>query len=354
MRVRTEWLMVVLMLAGACTALVRPGGDGGTESGDGGAGTGGGAGGGLGGGTGGSTDAGRGPPVEASMTISQQGSSRIVALSGTVGDVWALEQGGWLFRSTSGPFERVVQLGGLATGLVVSGGGVFTINADNIRSCLGSCTTAAAFSTFNLDQFEQGWALCGRAPDDLWAVAETSSSKTSLYHRAGGTWVNVASALPLASPRGCSVDGAGVVYVSGADGVLRYDHGGAAFEAIGAAGTVFTAVFASGTEVQAVGDKYRVGRRGAGGAWTVLDGPVAGDGLFALHGSGPEFMVKAGGSHTSVRSNWATWDGTRWREADQNLRGLEMVYAALAVSPREVYFGGWNNVGGEAIVRVTW
>ncbi len=344
---------------GGGTGGTTGGGTGGTTGGGTGGTTGGGTGGATGGGTGGATGggAGGGPGSGvsvATLSILQPGVSPIVGLSGSEGDLWALDSGGLLFHSTGGAFSRVTQVGGLAAGLYAVSGAVFAVTADTLRACTSSCASGGTFATFTLGSFEHGYGVCGLSSTDVYATVSDGSSKTELYHFNGSLWSKVGAGLALDAPHGCSEPSAGVVYIAGRDGVLRYDNGAGSFEAIGSSGITFEAVLAIGSEIQAVGGRYRVGRRETNGTWTVLDDPLAADDLHALHGASAGLLFKAGGKNVTARSNWGYWNGAAWQEAGSHLSALDTVRAALAVPSNRVYFGGWNNSGGAAIVRVSW
>jgi hypothetical protein len=289
------------------------------------------------------------------MAITQAGSSSVMALGGTTGDVWAYADDGFVYRSSGGPFSRVLELPGFALGLYVDGARVYAVNADALYACQANCTDRLNYTSTPPQTFDLLAAMCGRGTA-VYATANTSGGDGKLYGWNGTAWVVVAPSLTLKTAAGCAVDEAGVVYVAGRDGVARYANGSSTFERVSNDGLLLRAVAARGGEVHAVGNRYRIARRSGAGTWTVLEDPAAAADLLALGGPDGAALFAGGLGGSALRSNWYRWDGATWTNAPSNLPDFSgnssSIRAIWATGPNEFYVGGLSNAR-PVLVRAT-
>lgn len=326
---------------------------GGSGGGAGGGAVGGGGGGALGGGTGGgmqdagTPDAGLGAFQFGQVLINgTTSSSAIVGLGGVAGDVWALQESGDLLHSSGGPFSSLFKFTGGGRDLYVNGSTVVVALWRALRVCTANCTSEAAFSDFDLVSLGlDAFAVCGRGTD-VYAITEDTMYGGGLYQFSTGQWMSV-GALPIRYPRSCWVDDAGVLWVTGGGGVVRYDGQSATYEALTPQDTSLTFYGGAsvGGETWAAGAGQRIARRGSGG-WTVEQHPPTGTTTLNAIGGVPDAVFALGSVTQGTAVRYLTWDGGTWTEHRDALPGLPGFGAGnvvLPISERELYLGGVND-----------
>lgn len=324
------------------------GGAGGGLVGGGGGALGGGTGGGAGGGTqdAGTPDAGLGPFQFGQVLISgATSSSAVVGMSGVSGDVWALQDSGHLLHSTGGAFSTLFKFSGGGRDVYVTGSTVVVALYRALRVCTSNCTSETAFSDFDLVSLGlDAFAVCGRGTD-IYAITEDTTYGGGLYQFSTGQWMSV-GALPIRYPRSCWVDDAGVLWVTGGGGVVRYDGQSALYESLtqDTSLTFYGGASIAG-ETWAVGAGQRVARRGTG-SWTVEQRPQTGTTTLNAIGGVPDAVFALGSVTQGTAVRYLEWDGGTWTEHQDALPGLPGFGAGnvvLPLSDREIYFGGVND-----------
>ena len=280
-------------------------------------------------------------------------SSYIIGISGSATDLWAVQDTGYLFRSTGGAFtlQTPIQYG--AKALYASGGTVVIIQTRAIRTCTANCTTEAAFASFDLlgGNFNLvGAAVCGRGPNDITAIVSDTSRMGQVFHWDGVSWTRTNANLGVYDPKSCWFDLAGGLNVVGQDVVVRTDQGATTTETLSTTSTSYNAGFDVGGTSWVVGPNHYVARR-SGRAWTPFTLTTT-SALYMVGGPSANEVYALGYFATSV-GNGFKWNGTALTPLGNILpnTGMQsMIRSMVVTGPDEMYLGG-SNTAGPIIIR---
>lgn len=294
----------------------------------------------------------------ASMAITDAtSSSYVIGLSGDVGNLWAVQDTGHLFRSTGGAFARQFSFSYGAVDLYASGNTVVILQTRTIRTCTSGCTQESDFATLDLLNSGMNWnlfggALCGQGASHIVAAVSDVNDKTQLFEWNGTTWSRTNTNFGIDDPRSCWFDEQGRLFVSGEDAVA-FDDGGAI--------TVIPlssnfSIYLGGTNVGGtnwVTGQYAYVASGSGATLTKMTN----NGESLLHAAGglrsdEVFLLGYYNSTNAVGAGFK-WDGTQLRPVGNSIpqfgaqSTVRVIYPASA---NELYLAGTNGTG-PTIVR---
>ncbi|PZR18779.1 MAG: hypothetical protein DI536_02550 [Archangium gephyra] len=310
----------------------------------------------TGGGSG--VDAGLAPLTWSNMAISGATStSYVIGLSGEKNNLWAVQDTGHLFRSTTGGFVHQFSFPYGAHDVYASGNLVVLLQTRAIRTCITDCTQLANFAQFdllnsgaNLNLF--GETLCGQGTSRVVAIVSDTDNDAQVMEWNGSTWTRTASDIGVRYPRGCWFDEQDRLWVIGQDAVV-FDDGGA-----------FTPIPLSSNFTT-----YTAGVSFAGTQWLAGQygyvASVAGTTVTPRNSGGDNILWAAGGlsadeifffgywTGTNAVGNGFKWDGSQLRPVGNLLPSFgsgSTVRVIHKVSDTELYVAGTNG-SGPAIVR---
>ena len=326
------------------------GGTGGSTGGGGGS-TGGGTGGGATGGGGGSPAA----LTWASITLTSATSmTPVLGVSGSVNDVWAVQESGHLFHSTGNAFDLQFGIQSGARALYANSGTVVIVQTRSIRTCTANCTTEAAFSNFSLLSGPYnlfGEAACGQGPNDITVIVSDTGSMAEVFHWNGTAWTRTNANLGVAYPNACWFDATGALFVVGQDDVVRSESGASTPEHLSTNSTsYYGGVDVAGTS-WVVGPNSYVARRSASGVWTPLTTSTSTT-LWAVGGLSAN-EIYAFGFYNSTVGNGFKWNGTNLAPAGNLLPNTgtgSVIRTVLVTGPNEIFAAG-ENPSGPIIIR---
>lgn len=314
---------------------------------------------------GGTADAGRSnnPFQHSVLSLTSATGGIITGLAGQLGEMWAVLNNGRVYRRTDGGFGELAGFSaatGWADVYVAPDGAVFLASAARtLRWCLNNCTSASAFSTFDIPNTSATLdVVCGTSATNVFAVARRDQSIAILYHWNGTQWTLVSNNLGLVFPQACFMRPDGTLFIGGRRDIVRWEQGAASVEtasldltAFGSSvgGQVWWGLHGTGTAMMAVGGNQRaLVRDDATATWAIHTNPSNSFSTYNAVGLTAPNEAFAAGNVSSPKLYVS--DGGPFAAAAVDLPAIGAVNNILVVNPNELYFGGYDN-SGPVIIR---
>lgn len=273
-----------------------------------------------------------------SMVLPTSSSTPIVAISGQVGDVWALQYSSQLYRSTGGAFTAVVALPSQGAGLHAWNGTVTVATAFELWTCTSDCTVRANYVRFALPNGVTVGALCGRGTK-VTVIAAPANGRAQRWDQTGTQWTMSIGDLGTTGAESCWFDQNDTLWVGSVNRVTQVTASGSISHAVlGNAGLLY------GGGAAVAGENFVAGvdtfARFSAGSW-VRSPEVTGEmTVVAALSSTSAYVVGRGG----VAYWWNGLAAHRMNDLEAFVQPTSRISSATVIGG-EAWIGGATTVG---------